>query len=80
MSSSAQLRVGLTLSKAQLKSQWLKLNNDSGHQVHVSQNTKKPKARYFQCALLPLPVNGRRLKGNVMLMSKLLGTMRRIWK
>ena len=51
MSSSAQLWVGTKLGKAQIKAQWLKLNNNSGHQVHVSQNTKKPKARYFSVCI-----------------------------
>lgn len=30
-----------------IKTKWFKYNHDSGHQVQVSQNIEKPKARYF---------------------------------
>ncbi|CAB9521315.1 hypothetical protein SEMRO_1184_G250140.1 [Seminavis robusta] len=41
------LAVGYKGGLSAIKSQWLKCNNDSGYQVHVSQNIEKPKARYF---------------------------------
>ena len=44
---SQQLAVGITGKLSWLKSRWLKLNHDSGYEVHVSQNIEKPKSRYF---------------------------------
>ena len=47
MTSTFQLQVGLKASKATIMANWLKYTHDSGHSVKVSQNSERPKSRYF---------------------------------
>ena len=44
---SMQLAIGNRFKYADLKSRWLKYDNESGYQVQVSQNVHKNKARYL---------------------------------
>ena len=47
MSSSVTLALSAKGSPSDLRGKWLKHNNNTGFEVHTSQNQKKPKARFF---------------------------------
>jgi hypothetical protein len=65
MSSTAQLIVGLKASYKDIYGGWLKQNNNCGYCVHMSQNTKCPKARFFSvCYTAPVKLkHWKELKG-----------------